>query len=292
MTEDIGRLIRWCGVPAIVFAIVAAVYLGRGFEFAENPLIDLRMSSQVRAADPGITVVAIDPESLAELGAWPWPRAHHARVIERLYALGAESVAVDIDLSTPGDAADDSVLAETLARFRDTTVLAAFTQARAPGSGATDRLLNQPLDIFRATSEVAGAVLTAVSTTVVSFLPVFTMTAAEQFGDGFALGLTANIPKCDVRSADGVNGRSSSSVAIGFVVHFFPQPFDIERILAEEDRRQSVSSGGGPWSIKAGLANVRLAGNFADSRDSHVRMNLDYQYVQRSIGNSFNVGHA
>lgn len=33
--------------------------------------------------------------------------------------------------------------------------------------------------IFRATSEVAGAVLTAVSTTVVSFLPVFTMTAAE-----------------------------------------------------------------------------------------------------------------
>lgn len=33
--------------------------------------------------------------------------------------------------------------------------------------------------VFRATSEVGSAVLTAVSTTVVSFLPVFTMTAAE-----------------------------------------------------------------------------------------------------------------
>jgi len=33
--------------------------------------------------------------------------------------------------------------------------------------------------IFQATSEVGGAVVTAVSTTVVSFLPVFTMTAAE-----------------------------------------------------------------------------------------------------------------
>jgi Cu(I)/Ag(I) efflux system membrane protein CusA/SilA len=33
--------------------------------------------------------------------------------------------------------------------------------------------------IFRATSEVGSAVLTAISTTVVSFLPVFTMTAAE-----------------------------------------------------------------------------------------------------------------
>ncbi len=33
--------------------------------------------------------------------------------------------------------------------------------------------------IFRASNEVASAVLTAVSTTVVSFLPVFTMIAAE-----------------------------------------------------------------------------------------------------------------
>nr|MBC8367165.1 efflux RND transporter permease subunit [bacterium] len=33
--------------------------------------------------------------------------------------------------------------------------------------------------VFRATSEVGGAVLTAVSTTVISFLPVFTMEAAE-----------------------------------------------------------------------------------------------------------------
>ena len=33
--------------------------------------------------------------------------------------------------------------------------------------------------VYQATSEVSGAVLTAVSTTVVGFLPVFTMTAAE-----------------------------------------------------------------------------------------------------------------
>src|SRR5699024_5801902 len=33
--------------------------------------------------------------------------------------------------------------------------------------------------IFRAASEMASAVLTAVATTVVSFLPVFTMVAAE-----------------------------------------------------------------------------------------------------------------
>jgi len=44
--------------------------------------------------------------------------------------------------------------------------------AAEPGENALDV-------IFRATSEVGGAVVTAVATTVVSFLPVFTMTGAE-----------------------------------------------------------------------------------------------------------------
>ncbi len=43
----------------------------------------------------------------------------------------------------------------------------------------SDGTENTILTVFRAAREVGGAVLTAVSTTVISFLPVFTMTAAE-----------------------------------------------------------------------------------------------------------------
>src|SRR5690606_23616451 len=37
----------------------------------------------------------------------------------------------------------------------------------------------RPVALLRAASEVGGAVLTAVATTIVSFLPVFAMTGAE-----------------------------------------------------------------------------------------------------------------
>jgi Cu(I)/Ag(I) efflux system membrane protein CusA/SilA len=45
--------------------------------------------------------------------------------------------------------------------------------------GEADEKENKLEVVFRASSEVGGAVLTAVSTTIVSFLPVFTMTGAE-----------------------------------------------------------------------------------------------------------------
>lgn len=47
-----------------------------------------------------------------------------------------------------------------------------YLQRLKPGESALDA-------VFRATSEVGGAILTAVSTTVISFLPVFTMEASE-----------------------------------------------------------------------------------------------------------------
>ncbi|CAD7694861.1 unnamed protein product [Ostreobium quekettii] len=59
--------------------------------------------------------------------------------------------------------------------------------------------------IFRASHEVAGAVLTAVSTTVVSFLPVFTMIAAEEFmpplDEGSFLYMPTTMPHASIGEA-------------------------------------------------------------------------------------------
>lgn len=159
MTRKTAQFSRRFGVPAVIFVIVAAVFLGRGFEFVETPLIDLRLSSQTRAANAEIVVVTIDPKSLAALGAWPWPRARHAEVIERLHQLGASLVAIDIDLSSSGDPVDDAVLAETLLRYRDNTILAAFAQQQNLSSLAPTKLLSQPLEIFRTSGNLAAIVL-------------------------------------------------------------------------------------------------------------------------------------
>jgi diguanylate cyclase (GGDEF)-like protein len=65
-----------------------------------------------------VAIVEIDSESLREIGRWPWPRAEHARLIERLTeagtrALGYEVLFIDADQT---DAAGDGRLEEALGR--------------------------------------------------------------------------------------------------------------------------------------------------------------------------------
>lgn len=51
--------------------------------------------------DAPVRIVDIDDASLAKLGQWPWPRTVVARVISRLTALGAATIALDIVFSEP-----------------------------------------------------------------------------------------------------------------------------------------------------------------------------------------------
>lgn len=53
------------------------------------------------AAEAPVLVVEIDRESLAALGAWPWPRLRLAEIIMRLAEAGAASVAIDLLLEGP-----------------------------------------------------------------------------------------------------------------------------------------------------------------------------------------------
>ena len=195
MTGEAAQFLRRFGVPAIIFLIVAAIFLGRGFEFVENPLIDLRLSSQTRAVNTDIVVVTIDPKSLAAMGAWPWPRARHADVIERLHQLGADLVAIDIDLSSAGDPVDDAALAETLMRYRENTILAAFTQRQNFSSHPPTKLLSQPLEMFRTSSNVAAIVLRPDADGRVRRMPLF-----EDTGRSF-------VPTFSTALASGANAQ-------------------------------------------------------------------------------------
>ncbi|MBT3932425.1 MAG: CHASE2 domain-containing protein, partial [Rhodospirillaceae bacterium] len=150
-----------------------------------------------RTASPDVVVVAIDPKSLAALGAWPWPRSRHAEVIDRLHQLGANLIAVDIDLSSAGDPADDRALAETLARYRENTILAAFTQQEKPSAQLPTRLLSQPLDMFRAPAGVATIVLRPDADGRIRRMPLFEdtgKTLAPTFSTALASGSAGQPP--------------------------------------------------------------------------------------------------
>ena len=67
----------------------------------EDRTLDFRF--QLRGPQPvddRIVIVAIDSITFNKLG-WPFPRFHHARVIERLRQDGARAIAFDIYFNTP-----------------------------------------------------------------------------------------------------------------------------------------------------------------------------------------------
>ncbi len=99
----------------VVLALVLS-YTG-GLNRWDLLFYDWNLAHQPRAPAEDIVLVAIDEQSLRELGRWPWSRRVHADLIRMLAAAGAKAVALDIVFAEP-DAADpeaDRDLAAALA---------------------------------------------------------------------------------------------------------------------------------------------------------------------------------
>jgi adenylate cyclase len=92
------------GVVALV-AVAAGVgcYEGGAFKSLELSTVDTRFSWRGTEKPPrDLVVVGVDAQTQEELNTrWPFPRSYHARVIDRLRADGARTIAVDIALPQP-----------------------------------------------------------------------------------------------------------------------------------------------------------------------------------------------
>lgn len=91
----------------------------------------MRHWSYVPADD--VVIVAIDLQSLAALGRWPWPHTLHAQLIDRLTAAGVRAIGMDVALSEPdAHPQNDEALAAAIAR-NGRVVLPVFAEARELG---------------------------------------------------------------------------------------------------------------------------------------------------------------
>jgi diguanylate cyclase (GGDEF)-like protein/PAS domain S-box-containing protein len=102
----------------------------------DNLLYDVQLRLFHRPPPADVVIVAIDEESLAALGRWPWPRRVHALMVERLTQAGAKVIGMDILFAEPDrtDAAGDELLARAI-EAHGRVVLAV-----APQPGPGDRL--------------------------------------------------------------------------------------------------------------------------------------------------------
>ena len=103
---------------AVSLAALAAVLAATQVTWRLDRVVyDQALSWWPRPPPPQITIIAIDDASLAAIGRWPWPRAVHATLLERLARARPKALALDVVLSEPDpDPRQDALLARAMER--------------------------------------------------------------------------------------------------------------------------------------------------------------------------------
>ncbi|WMD19279.1 CHASE2 domain-containing protein [Achromobacter seleniivolatilans] len=117
----------------VVLAVLAAV-LGslNGLGRVDQILYDRAAMMSGREADPDILIVAIDDASIDTLGRWPWRRAVHAALLDRLQgarAVGLDLIFAENDTVNPND---DLILANSIRRNGHTVLPVVLDRLHRP----------------------------------------------------------------------------------------------------------------------------------------------------------------
>jgi CHASE2 domain-containing sensor protein/signal transduction histidine kinase len=143
-----GRLLlEWLFVSILAIGTVvtasAAGLVARG----DNLLYDSLIRFSPTATQPHVAIVAIDEPSLGAIGAWPWPRTTHARLVDALTAARPAAIGYDVLFVEPRD--DDRALAAAMKRSGRVLLPVAFQIPGANGAA---------FDTERPVQPIAGAI--------------------------------------------------------------------------------------------------------------------------------------
>ncbi|USI72776.1 putative bifunctional diguanylate cyclase/phosphodiesterase [Sphingomonas morindae] len=150
---DWRRVDRWLPVLVALVIGLCAWGLAIGHDL-ERGLSGWRAGLRPRAASGALVFVDIDARSLAAFGHWPWPRDRYVETIARLNRAGVQTIAFDVDFSSPSQPAQDAALAQAIARSRAPVLLPTFRQASSEGSRR--EVENLPIPILRDKAQLAA----------------------------------------------------------------------------------------------------------------------------------------
>ena len=140
-----------------MLAFVAAMFVHHKLLWRwDNLLYDAQLSFWSRSVTDDIIIIAIDDESLNELGRWPWPRSTHARLINKLEKESPQAIGLDIIFNEP-DASNplsDVLLARAM-RASGKVVLPVFMSQHSNNSYPIEAL---PLPDFTNNAAALGHV--------------------------------------------------------------------------------------------------------------------------------------
>ena len=121
-----GRVAAGIVAASLALAVLCgATGSGNGIE---RVLSAWSAALRTHPASGDLHIVEIDAASIAAIEDWPWSRAEHAKVVDRLRAAGADVIAFDIDFSSRSGRAGDAALAGAIDRAAGRVILPTFRQ--------------------------------------------------------------------------------------------------------------------------------------------------------------------
>jgi CHASE2 domain-containing sensor protein len=135
------RLLTWfAGISAVTLLMASGIA-----ERADDALYDFHMRYWSYPASDNVVIVAIDPQSLAKIGNWPWPRSVHAKLIDRLTSAGVRGVGIDITMAeADADHPDDDLAVAQAIGRNGHVVMPVFAEATELG-GVLEEMLPAPV---------------------------------------------------------------------------------------------------------------------------------------------------
>lgn len=121
-------------LTVILAALAALLGLLNGLGRVDQILYDRAVTMTGRPADPDILIVAIDDASIETLGRWPWRRAIHAALLDRLQgarAIGLDLIFAESDTVNPND---DLLLAQSIQRSGQTVLPVVLDRLNNPSA--------------------------------------------------------------------------------------------------------------------------------------------------------------
>ncbi len=154
-----GGIARTHLIPLGIGIIVTALLFFGRLEQFELVTFDLRYPFLPEHASVPIVLVAIDQNSLKEVGVWPWPRTLYARFLETIARDGAGALLADIDFSSRSpDPEEDRVMVEAV-RSTVPTYLAMHMQERVNELGFTILNASLPFPDLAEASRGTGSIV-------------------------------------------------------------------------------------------------------------------------------------
>ncbi len=104
---------QWIGLMVALFALALLLGWQNGLGRLDQTLYDAAIVAHPRASNEDVVIIAIDDDSLSQIGRWPWPRAIHAALLSRLVEGRPRAIGFDLIVAEaePGASGDDAFAA-------------------------------------------------------------------------------------------------------------------------------------------------------------------------------------